>query len=55
MKLKNSKRIKQFFICGVVPRFLCFFFGHNISKNKVCKKCNTQFGVPNMKNPPNPP
>ena len=54
MKSKESRN-QQFFLHGVVARFYCFLFGHNISNKKKCKMCNIQFGVPKMKNPPIPP
>ena len=54
MKSKESRN-QQFFLHGVVARFYCFLFGHNISNKKKCKMCNTQFRVPKMKNPTKPP
>jgi hypothetical protein len=55
MKNKVFNRVKQFFIHGVVARFYCFFLGHNISQERICKRCHSEFGVPKMKKPPNPP
>ena len=51
----NTNTKKLYTLQGVVARFYCFLFGHNISNKKKCKMCNTQFGVPKMKNPTKPP
>ena len=39
---------------NVVCRLICFFAGHKKIKNK-CQRCGTQFGVPKMDYPPEPP
>lgn len=47
--------MKFFKIKLVIFEIYCFFFGHKISDQRICTRCKSEFGIPKMKNPPNPP
>lgn len=51
--LKNGcNSLRKTFV--IIRFFSCFLLGHKVNGQRVCSRCQSEFGVPKMKNPPPP-
>ena len=64
--INKLAQFKQWILSIVIPRFLCFLFGHKqpiamlnetdyAIFTKGCPRCKTHLGMPTWKNCPSPP